>query len=1132
MAQELIDKIRAAAQAKNVDPDVAVKIAQAESGFNPEAGAKTSSAKGLFQIVNKTWSGAGGKPGQQKDPDENIRVGTNIIASNTDFLRKNLGRDPRASEIYAAHFFGPAGATTLLAAAPDTPASQLFSEKVLKANPQLQGKTADQIRGMLQQKMGEAGSAPAAKEVPGPTPAEQIMEPALRSGMTASAADLGSGYKAALALSFLGDEEDSDEKKLDEEEKQAAKALAEHKSFNALNELEFAPTKVPMLTAQAQPQMPVQGLAEGGVPYTPTATIRPSAKQQLADIKAQYDAYNTNATAYNDALKKYQTDVYDPYMAKVDAYNKAAEAWNAGPRTSDFTAVAPTAPAEFSMTAPTAPTTTQEQYTAMGEAAKRDAAHRNLALQVASNPEQFGLSINKMFADGGDVSSDVPEPWLPKVSSYSHMTAYDMYPGQQGQFDQQDAARHMLAAGTLARKYGPGVAEALGQAHEITTSPLRWIGSKLGISQMPVDYEQDLHNNRLGIELAARSKSQRELEDLVQREAERARSQQTPGTAWIGKPVRRADGSPEGGERALTPEEIEAASKPAFLTPKSGIGRKISTKPGEIEAAVLQGVSETPYNLLGAPVDLATMIMRPFGYDVQAPTGGSEWIKQKMSAAGVRPQPPTQPTQQAFYELGQLGGSLINPAAPVRGAVAGAQATGKAAKALMKDFQEYNRALDVPGASYAVKPKGGTVLYTHTGEGGPLPISKLDNLMMEYRVTAARDQDASDELVNFIKQKAPKYFTTTFGTADDPLRTAIRERAIEPFGRDLKKIPPYLVDAAKFPQARGHLQAKHELERMYDEMTGVNPWVLKPEDRVVPGSMEQRRMINQKMAQEGVPAEAQNAPSVDAYTRGEFSEFPTSTKMLRDLVQAESSLPSNIQHALRSGEVMYDINPYFDLFTPSNVVDALKQIPPDKLKRMSFPEALIQGTQALAPIRDYRTAIDMADRGAKIPPAVLQQFTAPVTRAPGGEWVRITEPVATELEGKLMKHSVGGYSGGDSYGTGYTELPYGGKLAFEDDIARVFSLRDKEGMPTITVEVARPKNQQGWNVTQVRGRFNSEPMDKESVFNLFDTIEKSEGLNRIKPNSYTRSASGADLEQGSVVDWGGEYEKWKQGISE
>lgn len=41
--------------------------------------------------------------------------------------------------------------------------------------------------------------------------------------------------------------------------------------------------------------------------------------------------------------------------------------------------------------------------------------------------------------------------------------------------------------------------------------------------------------------------------------------------------------------------------------------------------------------LLGAPVDLATMAMRPFGYSVDKPTMGSEWIGQKLQDGGFVP---------------------------------------------------------------------------------------------------------------------------------------------------------------------------------------------------------------------------------------------------------------------------------------------------------------------------------------------------------------------------------------------------------------------------------------------------------------------------------------------------------------
>ena len=50
---------------------------------------------------------------------------------------------------------------------------------------------------------------------------------------------------------------------------------------------------------------------------------------------------------------------------------------------------------------------------------------------------------------------------------------------------------------------------------------------------MPPDYAMDTHNNTVGAQLGQRAKSQAELEDLVQAEAERASRTQTPGQAFI-----------------------------------------------------------------------------------------------------------------------------------------------------------------------------------------------------------------------------------------------------------------------------------------------------------------------------------------------------------------------------------------------------------------------------------------------------------------------------------------------------------------------------------------------------------------------------------------------------------------------
>lgn len=40
----------------NVDPETALRIANCESGFNPQAKNKTSSASGLYQFINSTWN--------------------------------------------------------------------------------------------------------------------------------------------------------------------------------------------------------------------------------------------------------------------------------------------------------------------------------------------------------------------------------------------------------------------------------------------------------------------------------------------------------------------------------------------------------------------------------------------------------------------------------------------------------------------------------------------------------------------------------------------------------------------------------------------------------------------------------------------------------------------------------------------------------------------------------------------------------------------------------------------------------------------------------------------------------------------------------------------------------------------
>jgi hypothetical protein len=275
MAQELSDKIRAAAQAKGVDPEVALRIARAESAMSPAAQAKTSSAGGLFQVVDSTWKEFGGKPGKKFDPDENIRVGTDIIAKNTQTLRSFLNRDPRPAEIYAAHYFGPSGAKNFLSADPNTPIVDILGKAAVKANPNLQGKNVGQVLSQLETKMGgKPAPAPSVSRETSAPPARQPLPPSLPpmagGSMKEQVAGLGPGYQAALALSFLSDTDEKEDRDVEKEPGIAEQWLAQQPARPAAL-AEFSNLSIKSPFAEPQQQQPAQMFNKGGEvePLTP-----------------------------------------------------------------------------------------------------------------------------------------------------------------------------------------------------------------------------------------------------------------------------------------------------------------------------------------------------------------------------------------------------------------------------------------------------------------------------------------------------------------------------------------------------------------------------------------------------------------------------------------------------------------------------------------------------------------------------------------------------------------------------------------------------------------------------------------------------------------------------------------------
>ena len=132
------EAIAQASSVVGVDQDVMMTVAKMESSLNPNARASTSSASGLFQIVNNTWNELATRHGAKYgitsssnrfDAYHNSLMGAEYIKSNLRLLpeHRSLGIDDTLAT-YLAHFLGPGGARRFINAYrsnPDAPMSTM-----------------------------------------------------------------------------------------------------------------------------------------------------------------------------------------------------------------------------------------------------------------------------------------------------------------------------------------------------------------------------------------------------------------------------------------------------------------------------------------------------------------------------------------------------------------------------------------------------------------------------------------------------------------------------------------------------------------------------------------------------------------------------------------------------------------------------------------------------------------------------------------------------------------------------------------------------------------------------------------------------------------------------------------------
>ena len=156
--------IQRASSATGVDFSFLMGTAKRESGYNPAARARTSSASGLFQFVDQTWlstlkkhgakygyaryadliqQGSDGRYrvagdearkavlGLKLDPHAASLMAGELASDHASYLRGRVGRSPTSGELYAAHFLGPQGSARLIEAVGNSPgasAAALFPD--------------------------------------------------------------------------------------------------------------------------------------------------------------------------------------------------------------------------------------------------------------------------------------------------------------------------------------------------------------------------------------------------------------------------------------------------------------------------------------------------------------------------------------------------------------------------------------------------------------------------------------------------------------------------------------------------------------------------------------------------------------------------------------------------------------------------------------------------------------------------------------------------------------------------------------------------------------------------------------------------------------------------------------------
>lgn len=130
------DTILAAAKMAGVDPQAMIAFAGIESSFNPGTGNSSTSAQGLYQFTDGTWTEVLTKYGPKYgiplgtskfDARANALMAAEYMKYNASIIKSKIGKNPSLVDLYAAHMSGPGGGPAIMKAFYSNPGMDVIS---------------------------------------------------------------------------------------------------------------------------------------------------------------------------------------------------------------------------------------------------------------------------------------------------------------------------------------------------------------------------------------------------------------------------------------------------------------------------------------------------------------------------------------------------------------------------------------------------------------------------------------------------------------------------------------------------------------------------------------------------------------------------------------------------------------------------------------------------------------------------------------------------------------------------------------------------------------------------------------------------------------------------------------------